>query len=141
MHLSFHLKGGSGGAGGLDPPFVPRYVGFLILGPKLDPRLAPPFSLADLIWTPPPFQKSWIRPCICSYYLNITLRPKFDAFPTFFSPRYPLVITQIVPKFVKNRSRSQLGRRKGATGAIPPLQNWGWGSKVSFVSPPPHFSP
>ena len=45
---------GGGGPGGQDPPpppFVPRCR---LWHPKLDPRLAPPFLLIDLIWTLPP---------------------------------------------------------------------------------------
>ena len=53
---------GGGGPGGLDPPFVPRCRLFNI-GPKIGPPSGPPFLLVDLIWTPPPLQKSWIRPC------------------------------------------------------------------------------
>ena len=88
------VSGGSrgGGPGGPDPPLLGHDVGFLTLGPKLDP---PPFvnvqewgcfsiSLRadDVTRTmsngggvlvknpvsapgpPPPFQKSWIRACL-----------------------------------------------------------------------------
>ena len=43
-----------GGAGCPDPPpFLGHDVGFLTLGPKLDPLLdPPPFLLVDLRWTP-----------------------------------------------------------------------------------------
>ena len=51
---------GSGGARGSGPPLLGHDVAFLTLGPKLDP----PFLLVDLRWTPPPFQKSWIRPWV-----------------------------------------------------------------------------
>ena len=42
------IKGGSGGGQGVWPPLLCHDVGFLTLGPKLDPRLAPPFLLVDL---------------------------------------------------------------------------------------------
>ena len=53
-------KGGSGGRGQgvwTHTPLLCHDVGFLTLGPKLDPRLAPFFLLVDLIWTPPPLSK------------------------------------------------------------------------------------
>ena len=44
---------GGGGSRGSGPSLLCHDVGFLTLGPKLDPRLAPPpFLLVDLIWTP-----------------------------------------------------------------------------------------
>ena len=61
-----------GGPGGLDTPlFSPLCIGFLTLAPKLDPLLDPPPSCVciDLRWTPPPFQKSWIRPCPIYIYI------------------------------------------------------------------------
>ena len=52
-------RGGRGSA----PPFLAHVVGFLTLGLKLDPLLdPPPFLLVDRR-CPPPFQKSWTRPC------------------------------------------------------------------------------
>ena len=60
----YHYRCGSRGGGGVQGSLLCHDVGFLTLGPKLDPRLAPLFLLVDLFWTPPPpFQKSWIRPC------------------------------------------------------------------------------
>ena len=50
------------GIRGSGPPFLAHYVGFLTLGPQLDPL----FLLVNLRWTPPPFEKSWIRPCNAS---------------------------------------------------------------------------
>ena len=41
-------SGGGGGPGGPDPPLLGQDVGFLTLGPKLDP----PVLLVDLRWTP-----------------------------------------------------------------------------------------
>ena len=46
--------GPPGGGGGGQGPLLCHDVGFLTLGPKLDPRLAHPFLLVDLIWNPPP---------------------------------------------------------------------------------------
>ena len=67
---------GGGGPGGPDPHFLAHDVGFA-LGPKSDPLLAPLFLLVDLRWTPPPFQKSWIRPwCYTSYIHEIIIRRK-----------------------------------------------------------------
>ena len=66
-----HISSGSRGSG--PPPPLGHDVGFLTLGPKLDPLLdpPPPFLLVDhLRWTPPPFQKSWIRPCIWHLGIN-----------------------------------------------------------------------
>ena len=62
------------GPGGLDPPppLLCHDVGFLTLGPKLDPRLAPPpFLLVDLIC---PLSKILIRPWHIFSALN-TIRP------------------------------------------------------------------
>ena len=63
------MGGSRGGRGPGPPPFVPR-CRLLTLGPKLDPRL-PPFFACRPNLDPPPFQKSWIRPC----HLSITIRP------------------------------------------------------------------
>ena len=52
---------GGGGPGDLPPPLLCHDVGFLTLGPKLDPRLPPPL-LVDLIWTPPPFKNPGSAP-------------------------------------------------------------------------------
>ena len=60
---------GGGGAGG-PPPLLGHDVGFLALGPKLDP---PPFFACRPKMDPPPFQTSWIRPWLC--------RPTFDEWP------------------------------------------------------------
>ena len=53
-----------GVAQGVRTPLFGHDISFLTLGPKLDPLLDPPFFFA---WrpkmAPPPFQKSWIRPC------------------------------------------------------------------------------
>ena len=51
-YAQWRIQGG-GGSRGSGPPLLCHDVGFLTLGPKLDPRLAPPFLLVDLIWTPP----------------------------------------------------------------------------------------
>ena len=55
---------GGGGPGGPDPPpFGPRCRLFNI-GPKVGPPLGPPlFFACRPKMDPPPFQKSWIRPC------------------------------------------------------------------------------
>ena len=44
------------------PLFGPRCRLFNI-GPKVGPPPGPPFLHVHLRWTPPPFQKSWSRPC------------------------------------------------------------------------------
>ena len=52
--------GEGGGPGGLDPPpFLCHDVGFLTLGPKLDPRLAPFFCFTP---PPPPFKNPGSAP-------------------------------------------------------------------------------
>ena len=48
-------SGGGGGPGGLPPPFLCHDVGFWTLGPKLDPRLPPPFACRPNLDPPPPF--------------------------------------------------------------------------------------
>ena len=91
IRSAFHnsvYSGGSRGGGSGPPPLLGHDVGFLTLGPKLDP---PPFCECPRVgcfsiflraddvtrtmskgggaceksciraWTPPPFQKSWIR--------------------------------------------------------------------------------
>ena len=63
------IQGGRG-PGGPDLPFLAHDVGFLTLGPKLDPFLDPPFLLVDLRWTLP-FRNSLIRPCKLSIPLFI----------------------------------------------------------------------
>ena len=45
-----------GGGQGVRTPLLGHDVGFLTLGPKLDPLLDPLFLLVDLRWTPPPFK-------------------------------------------------------------------------------------
>ena len=62
-----HTSGGSrgGGPGGQAPPYVPRCRLFNI-GPKIGPLSGPPFFAGRPNLDPPPFQKSWIRPCIHS---------------------------------------------------------------------------
>ena len=54
--------GGGGSRGSGPPPLLGHDVGFLTLGPKLDPLLTPPpfFLLVDLRW--PPLKQSWILP-------------------------------------------------------------------------------
>ena len=54
------MGGWGGGVQGVrtPPPFLAHVVGFLTLGLMLD------LLLVDLRWTPPPFQKSWIRPAL-----------------------------------------------------------------------------
>ena len=55
-HLGLESVAGPGGGGrGSGPPFLLGHdVGFLTLGPKLDPLLDPPpfFLLVDIRWTP-----------------------------------------------------------------------------------------
>ena len=50
--LEINIMGGSKG-GASPPPPLAHVVGFLTLGPKLDPLFLP----VDLRWTPPPFSK------------------------------------------------------------------------------------
>ena len=57
------ITGADPGGGGVPTPFLVHYVGFLTLGPKLDPSWTPLFSCRPKM-DPPPFEKSWIRPCI-----------------------------------------------------------------------------
>ena len=49
------------------PPLLCHDVGFLTLGPKLDPRLPPPLLLVDLIWTPPPFKNPGSAPALSKW--------------------------------------------------------------------------
>ena len=87
--------GGGGGSRGSGPPLLCHDVGFLTLGPKLDPRLAPPFLLVDLIWTPPPPPLSkildpplqWAPPSLCirgSFFSFSCRRPFFFCLSIFF---------------------------------------------------------
>ena len=46
-----------GGPGGQDPPLLCHDVGFLTLGPKLDPRLPPPLFAGRPNLDPPPLSK------------------------------------------------------------------------------------
>ena len=85
--LQVRIQGGGGGTGGLDPPPLCHDVGFLTLGPKLDPRLAPPFLLVDLIWTPPPFQKSWIRPCTLYTWRNLPMAQSVTYLALYHTPQ------------------------------------------------------
>ena len=59
--------GGGGVQGVRTPPSMPHDVGFITLGPKLDPLLDPSFLLVEScrpkIDRPPLFKKCWIRPC------------------------------------------------------------------------------
>ena len=71
--VQWRIQGG-GGSRGSGPPLLGHDVGFLTLGPKLDPLLDPPFFLVDLRWapvadpgcvcvtgviTPPPLECGW----------------------------------------------------------------------------------
>ena len=70
------LMGGSkGGSRWSGPAFLAHIIGFLTLGPKLDPP--PHFWLVDLRmrWTPA-FKKSWIWPPV-EFGILITVEPRY----------------------------------------------------------------
>ena len=59
-YAQWRIQGG--GSRGSGPPLLCHDVGFLTLGPKLDPVWPPLFLLVDLIWTPPPFKNPGSAP-------------------------------------------------------------------------------
>ena len=71
MNVVKYISGIMGGSRGSSPLFCPRCIGFLTLGlTYIGPPPGPPFLLVNLRWTPPPFKKSWIRPCRIKVYLH-----------------------------------------------------------------------
>ena len=81
----WRIRGGGGGSGsGPPPPLLCHDVGFLTLGPKLDPHLPPPLFACRPNLDPPPFQKSWIRPCIQILFDDRCLHADIPSTLTFY---------------------------------------------------------
>ena len=77
--ITMHGRIGGGGVQGVRTiPFLAHVVGFLTLGPKLDPLLEPPvFACRPQNKMPPLFKKSWIRPCYSQFCGVISIHSLF----------------------------------------------------------------
>ena len=86
----FHGRIQWGGSRGSEPPFDAHCIGFLTLGPKLDPL--PPFSLlVDLRWAPllknpgsaPVLREYWFNVCMTHISYSLSF-PPFSLTLSFF---------------------------------------------------------
>ena len=79
-------------------------VGFLTLGPKLDPRLAPPFFAGTPNLDPPPFQKSWICPWVWVQGGFLSSWNKDGLFEILGNYLFCVCVTEAIVSGIKERT-------------------------------------